>query len=1028
MDRLTSFLSRARPAVRLLSTFSLAFASLRPASETFAAEATVPAVRAERDDTPRRFDVGAGPAVDTLRLAARQGAMEIVFTERTVTGVQTRPLRGLHRPGEAMALLLTETGLEAVRDAETGIFTLRRVAPATAEVNEGAKERSADGTVSLVPFVVTGSNIPRVDYETVQPVTILDDRDVRSGAVGTPLELMNRLPFLGSLSAYENQDGGRTRGSASSINLRGLGGQNTLLLFNGRRLPYYSLPLGALVFYNINNLPMMAVSRIEVLRDGASAIYGADATAGVVNFISRRQSDERRLSFRFGDTFDGVAPEYRASIVDSRTFNSGNSRILVTLDAYRRDTLMARDRDFAVLGDKRGRVPEPFGSSPAWNHLTNLAPLASFTVNPAAGQPNRLPGLTVNTAHVADTGALVPGARNPAAYYNDAGFFSLVPGRESFDVFLTLDHRLRGGSELFAELGYNDVKSTAVQAPMTLASSQNRDANDQLLVIPASNYYNPYGSRFYGPGTANPSIAPRAVQFNTVEEAIGPRVGLITTQQDRALLGWRGRVAGAWDWETAALYSSNEARDTTENLISRSALTAALARATPDALNLFAGPGKNPESVLAPLRTTSHLGGRSSLLLADAKLNGTLWSLPAGALTAAAGLEYREEKMRSDHAANYLANDLVNTAGQDNFRADRDVRSAFLELLIPVVRAPERTWFRRAEMQLAGRWENFSGFGSARKPKAGVAVTLLPSILARASIGRGFRAPTLTQLYGSEGRSMAARVDPFRPQDGNVRRLMRQPPVPTLKPEQSESRTVGLALEPRFVPGLSLGIDWWRYELSDQINVIGRDTQLALEAAGGPYSNPNVVRVPATSAEPIGAITAVIEPWQNFARAETEGYDVNLAYALGAPRRGRVTVGVDASYIHTYEVQLAAGGPVESFPTDDNRPRLRTVGRLEFERKAWRAQVLSRFTSDYKPSDPVVVGGQSYRMPSHVTWDSSVSRRFGSERAGSGLSVTLGVNNVFDRDPPLYPVRQGYDARQFSPQGRFGYVHVAWDY
>lgn len=977
---------------------------------------------------PRRFDVQAGPAVDTLRQMSRQASVEIVFTERTVAGVQTRRLRGLYRPSEAMALMLADTGLEAVEDAQTGTFTLRRVTPSGKEGKAGRAETPADGSVSLAPFVVTGSNIPRVDYETVQPVTILDDRDVRSGAVGTPLELMNRLPFLGALSAYENQDGGRTRGSASSINLRSLGGQNTLLLFNGRRLPYYSLPLGSLVFYNINNLPMVAVSRVEVLRDGASAIYGADATAGVVNFITHRRGDERRLSFRFGDTFDGAAPEYRASVVESRAFNGGSSRILVTLDAYRRETLMARDRDFAVLGDKRGLVAEPFGSSAAWNHLTNLGPRASFTVNPATGQPNRLPGLSVNTAYVADNGTLVPGTRNPAAYYNDAAYFSLVPGRESFDVFLSFDHRFRGGTELFAEAAYNEVESTALQSPMTLASSQNRDASDQVLVIPASNYYNPFGTRFFGPGTANPTVAPRAVQFNAVEEALGPRIGTIATRQDRALVGWRGRARGEWSWETAALYSSNEARDTTENMISRSALTAALARSTPDALNLFGGPGMNPESVLSPLRTTSYIGGRSSLVLADAKVNGTLWTLPAGPLTAAGGVEYREEKLRSDHAANYLANDLVNTAAQDNFRADRDVRSAFLELQVPVARNLERAWLTRAELQIAGRWENFSGFGSARKPKAGVVVGVLPSVLLRASIGTGFRAPTLTQLYGSEGRSMAARVDPFRPQDGNVRRLMRQPAVPSLKPEQSESRTVGITLEPRFLPGLSIGVDAWRYELRDQINVIGRDAQLALEAAGGPYSNPNVIRVPATSAEPIGAITAIVEPWQNFARAQAEGVDVNIAYARGTTRHGRLTLALDASYLDRFDVQLTDGGPVESFPTDDNRPRFRSVGRIELERGVWRGQLLSRFTSDYRPSDPVVVEGRSYRIPSYVTWDASLTRRFSRRDPVKGVSVTVGVNNLFDRDPPLYPVRQGYDARQFSPQGRFGYLHVSWEY
>lgn len=980
---------------------------------------------AAADEAPRRFDVPGGAAADTLRVAARQAGLEIVFTERTVSGTRTPPVSGLHRPREALALLLAGTGLEAVPDARPGAYSVRRGAAAP-EPREAPAATGTDDVV-LERVVVTGSSIPRSDYETVQPVTVLDDRDLRSGAVGTPLELMNRLPFLGALSAYENQDGGRTRGSASSINLRGLGGQNTLLLFNGRRLPYYSLPLGSLVFYNLNNLPLQAVGRIEVLRDGASAIYGADATAGVVNFLTRRSAAERRVSVRYGDTFDGAAPEYRGTVRHGQTFNAGRGTLLVTLDAYRRETLMARDRDFAVLGDKRGRVPEPFGSAVAWNHLTNLAPLGSFTVNPQPGQPNRLPGLAGNTAHVAANGALVAGNRNPANYYNDAEFFSLVPGRDSRDFHAEAGHRF-GRTTLFAEASWNDVESRALQAPMALASTQNRDANDQVLVVPASNYYNPFGTRFFGPGTPNPTVAARAVQFNFLEPALGSRIGEIATQQDRLLAGARGEAPRGWSWETAVLHARNRARDTTENLVSRSALAAALARSTPDALNLFAGPGANAEGVLAPLRTTSHIGGRSSLTLADMKASGRIATLPSGPLTAAVGAEYREEKLRSDHAANYLANDLVNTAAQENFRADRDVRSAFAELQVPFGRGEGRAWFARAELQLAVRHENFSGFGSATKPKAGAVVALRPGLLLRGSVGTGFRAPTLTQLYGSEGRSMAARVDPFRPQDGNLRRLMRQPAVPTLRPEESESWTTGLVFEPRAWPGFSLGVDRWRYEITDQINVVGRDLQLAREAAGGPYSNPNVIRVPATAAEPIGAITAVVEPWQNFARAATEGWDFSLALARGDLHRGRITLGADGSYIDRFDVQSAPGGAVESFPTDDNRPRFRGVGRLEYDREGWQGQVLYRYVSRYRPADPVVVAGQSYRIPAHGTWDASVSRRFGGFGPAKRTRVTLGVNNVLDRDPPLYPVRQGYDARQFSPQGRFGYVNVAFDY
>ena len=235
---------------------------------------------------------------------------------------------------------------------------------AAALVDARAQTANAAPDQSLVvleAFAVTGSNIKRTDNETVQPVIRLAT-GLERGETGTPLELMERVPVLGSLSVYENQDGGRVRGSASSIDLRGLGGQHTLMLLNGRRLPAYGLAFGGLTFSNINNLPLAAVERVEILADGASATYGADATAGVVNFITKRNADERRLGFRYGNTTDGAAAEYRATFTYGQRFKGKPGGFLLVADAFNRATLMARDRSFAVLGDLSPRVPAPFNT------------------------------------------------------------------------------------------------------------------------------------------------------------------------------------------------------------------------------------------------------------------------------------------------------------------------------------------------------------------------------------------------------------------------------------------------------------------------------------------------------------------------------------------------------------------------------------------------------------------------------------------------------------------------------------------
>ena len=900
-------------------------------------------------------------------------------------------------------------------------------AAASPAAAQPAAADSGDSAVKLDAFTVTGSNLKRTDWETVQPVTRIAP-NIDDGEVGTPLELMERVPELGSLSVYENQDGGRVRGGASSIDLRGLGGQNTLVLLNGRRLPAYAMPFGGLVFTNVDNLPLAAVDRVEILRDGASAVYGADATAGVVNFITKRNVNQRQVGFRYGNTSDGAAGESRGTFTYGSDWIDGKGGFLVVLDTYHRDMLMARDRSYAILGDKTGLVPGPFGTSVVWNTLSNIGPYPSFAVVPLTGAPNTLPGLSSSSAYYNASGQLVAGTRSPATFYNDSLDFSLVPSRTSSDVFLSGDRDLTRQIQLFSELSYNHVVSNVQQGPMTLVSTANVDANGNNLVIPATNYYNPFGTRFYGPGTANPTIAPRDVQFTGMDLGLGDRPATITSSQARAVAGLRGTFLNSWSWETAGVYGYNNARDLTHNMVSLSAFTAALDRSTPDAFNFFAGPTANPGSVLAPLRVDSYTGGRSKLALWDAKVSGSVWTLPAGDIQAAAGLEYREESLASDYSPNYTAGDLVGTAISTGFDASRTVRSVYAELSVPLLNSDQRFVLRRAELQLAGRSEDFSGFGSATKPRLGFSSLLVPGVFLRASLGEGFRAPSITQLYGGISSTTSNRVDPFRPQDGNIRRYIFDPPNPNLKPENTKSYNVGLVWEPAFLPGFSVEGDYWRYDLSNQINVISRVTELALEAANGAYSNPYIVRVAPTPTVPIGPILKIIEPLANYQFAWTDGYDVNLNYKYGQKKQGQLVLSADGTYTKDYEVQLDPTQPYTSFPPDLGRPRFRGTGRIEYNRRALSAEVNYQYTSHYDPPDRVTVNGVDYFIPGYGVWNSSVAYTFDQIRWFKSVTVALGMNNVANTPPPLYPTRQGYDARLFSPQGRFLYVNVTLNF
>lgn len=567
-------------------------------------------------------------------------------------------------------------------------------------------------TFQLGTFTVTGSNIRRQDAEKTLPVTTVSREGVDLSGGVTTIELLQTLPFIGATVINEGdaKSSVGARGDVSFANLRSLPSGNTLVLTNGRRMVPHGIAqatdgatgsgVGApALSVNIATLSQAAIERVEVLRDGASAVYGSDASAGVINHIMARKMNGWTLRGRYGASFEGGLDQTAVSISGGQDFNDGRTNVSLTLDLLKRDGLDRSERDWALQGDLRSSTPAPWDGV-AVAGVTNNAQLKTSIV----GYVFRVGGITTGvrptgnlgitttanntTALTASTSGqfwIVPGSSGPtimnstpsATAAGQTSFFStnalgartVIPGSGRLNLFATVDHQLTDTIEAYADFALYRARSIFYREPNTASSTV-----DNPFVVSANNPYNPFGSRFYDPaGTPNTDGTPRLVgtpqpvylltrqfwELNRIKSQID-------NQALRAVLGLKGRIGSTWNWDAGLLAASNEVTDrNVAGMVRISKLREALARTGSDAFNPFgttftlgsdglirAGANyTNPAAVTAFVQDNSSQParyGETGLFLVDAKASGAVWELPAGPLSVALGGEFRHESYLND--------------------------------------------------------------------------------------------------------------------------------------------------------------------------------------------------------------------------------------------------------------------------------------------------------------------------------------------------------------------------------------------
>lgn len=1022
----------------------------------------------------RDFDLPASDATRALPDFARQAQIQVVAPADHLGGVRTGVLKGRMDVRDALAELLTDTGLHVTSDdghtivlGATARPTLLASAAPLALGAQAVAAQAADpqplapaatggpatATRDLETVSVTGSFIRTIDTETALPVTSLSREQLDMTGATTLSDALAYLPQSAGFDSAETSTGpNAARGDAASINLRGIGSGNTLVLLNGRRIAPHPISEGAVprLSANINQIPLGAVERVEVLRDGASALYGSDAVAGVVNTILRKDYEGVELNARHGWVETGGLKETTINLLGGRNFNNGATNVMGFLGFYDREPLATRDKWYSRSGDLRERAGS---SSTLWDNRSLSGPYGSYTSGRVDADGNftaaRAPGLAGSAFHIAPNGdstRVASGSLPRDLRYDYTPEYVLLPETRRHQAFGALNHRFGNDIEAYAQGFYYRADSWTSNATSPISANA-----DNEIYVPATNYYNPFGTRFYGPGTGNPNVAPMAVRINNYRPLeLGARTADVSSRAYQALTGLRGYL-GEWNWEAGASYGAGKTRDDAGNMLRESALRESLARTTPDAFNPFGGPGANDAAVLEAVRINTWREGEASLGVVDFKATGPLLDMPAGTLQMAAGVEYRRETFDDRRDALSNSDDVIALSQTSDSTGSRNIRSAFVEFAVPIFSERNaRPGFQRMDLSIAGRTEQYSDFGTATKPKVGLSWGPTDWALLRASYNEGFRAPTLAQVFvGEIVRRNAGTPDPYRldvtgtPADlGEESRQVIRGGNAELGPEEAKLHSFGLVLQPTFADGLTVSVDYFRIRQRDVIDTYGETQQLELDDSlrrSGQGNNTSVVRAPVTDADraafatwnaanpgdqrvAAGEVLYVMDTFVNIAARTISGYDFSVDYRLPETRLGQFNVRVDAAYTKSYDEQVADDAPTTSPLRINGMPKVRGSAGVQWRRNALDAGLFaSHVSSFFDTSAPWNADGSDYKVGAWTTINAHVGIRFQAFGARSN-HVRLGANNLFDRAPPLADEDRGFFEGVHDGRGRLLYA------
>ena len=989
-----------------------------------------------------------------------------------------------------------------------------------AEVAEPQPDGETAGDIVVVGTRIEGARVT----EALPVVVVNQDKLDAIGAVSGD-ELIRNIPQMGDVSfnpGNNAQTSNAARGDVGSVNLRSLGVGNTLVLLNGRRIVTHAASQGLsdtgtvpVLSYNSNAIPTTGLQRLEVLLDGAAALYGSDAVAGVVNTVLKDNYDGLRMQAQYGGAEGTHLREFQGNILAGKSFDRGN--ITLSFEYTDRSALRAEDQDFTASANLRplfadypdfagSTTPDARATRGAWPALqvpvtggrprrngTNLTTAAgSFTV-----RPTRLGGCT--QALTADLCLVNTALATNNAFrdlrYDTAVGTTVMPSVKRYNAFINGHYDLTDDLTLFGEFGYYRSNTTRIQPPVI---------NLNQIWIPATNYYNPFGpigSPNRLPGLTNVPDAGLPVLLTTYRFVdTGPQAVKVSGEQLRGLIGVRGETAG-FKWDSAFVYSEASAVDRSLTVRS-SALQRSLALATPDAYNPFNGGcidslssgdcTPSSQAAIDAITFQFRRASKTTLTMGDFRASrADLFALPGGDVGVAFGLEVRRETQRDDRDSSVdgsspfvdavsgavTISDAAAVSDNPDTYGKRTVAAGYAELAVPLISEEMNIpLVRRFDVQLAGRYEHYSDFGSVARPKIAAAWDVVDGFRLRGSFSQGFRAPNLEQVNAVEYARLATsqdflrcevdlragRIANFTQCGNNVGYSRRVSGNPELKPEKSTNYNLGAVFEPTFIPAdlgrMTFTVDYWSIKQKGIVGILGNDTAVALDyllrLQGS--SNPNVIRsapdaddiaeFAGTGIAPVGAITTVRDQFINLQPQTVRGLDFAFYWQSPKTDVGKFDFSVNATRLLKFSrapgdavdqlVAARAAGEINAATplpeTEDlieanGRPKWRGTASLTWSLGQFQVGAFARYTGAVDETAFVDADGNPWRVKSQLTGNLYAQVRIKDAGGlGGDMRWRVGVRNITNEKPPL--TSEGYLGSLYSPYGRYWYSSVTTEF
>lgn len=915
-----------------------------------------------------------------------------------------------------------------------------------------AQESTTEGAKTLDAIQVTGSRVARVETETASPVVIIDRAAIEQTGKLTLGDLVQELPAISGAATNPQVNNGGGDGS-STVELRGLGSERTLLLIDGRRV----------VNNDLNSIPATAVERIEVLMSGASAVYGSDAVAGVVNFILRRDFEGLSASVDFGLTpskQDGQRSG--GSLTFGQVGEKGN--IIVGLNYNKFDGISSADRDFSkdatylysgesfVAGSSRnpgGRIYLPDALAASYG-------CASVTLTPGAAGDS------------ADDYRCYSGTRD--AYNYQATNLIMTP-QERTNAFFLANYQITDNLNAFAQVYHNKTSSNFAIAALPF------DTGSDGVIISADNYYNPFDVNFGPVSETDDNL------FLTRFTSLGQRRSYYDTTTSQVVAGLEGFVGESWKWDAAFNYGHYLSENTsygyvfyegladalgpsfldTDGVVKCGAPGAVISGCTP--LNIFNINDPQTIETLSQYEARPYYSTMRQNRSFEANASGELFDLPAGAVQLAFGYSWREEYQRSEvdfiaiadsTGRCFISQEACSSALSGKF----DVSELYGELYVPIL--SEVPFAHLLSVSLGSRYSDYSTFGDTTNSKLQVEWRPIENLLFRGTVAEVFRAPRIQDLYAGPQGDSPQLDDPCRGYGaaGSTRNHENAcgagagatnipttgiGPAPTsqtngvwsgsvaagfdLQPEEGKSFSWGAVYDPEWLPGFSVSLDYWRLYLNDTIT--RADAQTVVDTC---YANDSHPFCDFINRRANGQVDFIREPIVNLGRLDTKGWDLALRYRLPDTAWGGWVFGMDATYIDRFDndvnplddadpiVHLA--GTYNKSYGNYSRVRARTF--VNWQKGDFGASWRTRYVSAYNIAS--ADGGCSPISPEYC-----YSVDFGSYMVHAftvsynlpwwNSKVEVGLDNAFDKQPEiLYQnnvLNANTDVSTFDTVGRY---------